>query len=105
MAGSLYTKFLEGARIFNFRSSILFASPYKRRKRRRAMPAASNSGPGVIPGNGPGSGYVRKGWIIGLCLGLFALALTLLILLFRNWPKDDCTVCTMLARPATATTA
>ena len=47
----------------------------------------STSGSGVVPGGGPGAGYVRKGWIMGLGLGLFFVTLSLLWLLQQQWPS------------------
>lgn len=59
------------------------------------------SGPGVIPGNGPGAGYVRKGWVMGLSIGLFVLALGLLALLYWIWP--DCAAYTPASTTLTVT--
>jgi hypothetical protein len=58
-------------------------------------------GQGVIPGDGPGAGYVRKGWIQGLCLGFFLLILALLGLLYWEWPR--CTSTSAPLKPLTIT--
>jgi hypothetical protein len=60
------------------------------------------SGPGVIPGGGPGSGYVRKRWIQGLSICLFLLAFGLLGLLYWSWPR--CTPSTAPLKPLTIVT-
>lgn len=66
------------------------------------MDTTVTSGPGVIPGDGPGKGYVSKGWIIGICSGLFALGLVLLGLLLWKWPADDCASLPMPSGTATS---
>lgn len=65
--------------------------------------AADPNASGVIPGDGPGWGYVRKGWITGIALGLFVLALSLLWFLYQKWP--NCTVCAAAASSGSVTPA